>query len=174
MYSLYLYDTLLHDKLYSKADLTSYLQKINFINNNSDGLYPADQFMFLVTFLGCSPNLNHDLKTDIQIQVKPNLNAYGGDSIEKIICPNCKKKIQEPSKLIKNYSKNTEWISDCCQKQILLEDINWRKSAGFSQTFIQISNIFPKEAIPSDDLLKLLSTFSNSNWKYFYSKLQRF
>lgn len=126
--------------------------------------------MELITFMGCSPSLGLELKTVVSCTLYPRVCAIGGDSINKIICPNCKSLIKKPATLISNFKNNPIWQSTCCNKEIALQSINWRKSAGFSHAFIQMSHIFPKEAIPTDTLLKKLSYFSQSEWHYFYSK----
>jgi len=174
MYSLFLYDTSFHQDLYTQDTLNNYLQDIQFINIQKGVFTPSDQFMMLITFLGCSPNIKLEVKTEIKTSVKWDISAYGGNSIEKLVCPNCKSKIQDPSLLISKFNKQKNWHSLCCKHKIDIQTINWRKSAGFSQSFIQINNIFPKEAIPSDQLLLLLSNFSQSNWNYFYSKQEVF
>lgn len=174
MYSLYLYDTAIHDDIYTKNELKTLLKNINLLKNNNGIFTPADQFMNLITFLGCSPNIKLESKTFILTQVNTQLTAYGGDSIENIVCPKCKTKITNPFELISNFSEQKIWKSNCCHNTIEVQKINWRKSAAFSQAFIQINNIFPKEAIPSDQLLKQLSEFSQSSWNYFYSKQQSF
>lgn len=48
---------------------------------------------------------------------------------------------------------------------------NWRKSAGFARFFIEITEIYPKEAIPQPGLLSALETMSDERWKYFYHHL---
>jgi len=41
--------------------------------------------------------------------------------------------------------------------------------AGYAQLFIEITDIFPKEAIPQQLLLDKLSDITNVDWQYFYS-----
>jgi hypothetical protein len=45
-----------------------------------------------------------------------------------------------------------------------------RKTGGFSKLFIEITNIFPKEALPNDQLLMRLASLTLSEWSWFYSK----
>lgn len=174
MYSLYLCDSTYPNNHYTQSELIDFLISCKLIHFKSEQLLPADLFMQHITFLGCSPNLGEGISTQITAQKTSNIRAIGGNSISKLSCPHCKEKLDEPSLLISNYSINKNWYAPCCLQKIPLSSINWRKSAGFSNTFIQISNIFPKEAIPSDDFLLLLSQFSLSSWHYFYSKQQLF
>ncbi len=174
MYSLFLYDTTHHLDIYTEDQLQSHLQNNKFIKEHNGILIPDDQFMFLITFLGCSPNINLETKIEIQIHVNKKISAFGGESIVKLVCPNCKTKISQANQLISSFKDHYLWNSDCCDKDIDIQKINWRKSAGFSQSFIQINNIFPKEAIPSEGLQNLLNKFSQSSWNYFYSKQQNF
>lgn len=165
-----MYDTGHRTHQYNSDSLTLFLKKIDFLTDQNKQYVPSTSFMSLITFLGCSPNLNHDIETKISINLTHKKQALGGDSIVKLSCPNCQQKITDPTTLLKNYQTSPNWLSSCCKNKIALEEINWRKSAGFSHTFIQISNIFPKEAIPSDDFMLLLFQFSQSHWNYFYSK----
>jgi len=174
VYSLYIYDLGQQNASYNQTELIDFLIKIQFMQLENNQFLPADLFMQHLTFLGCSPSLNDELTTQISTKITPFISAIGGDSISRLSCPNCKKKIEKPSSIISNFSVNQNWSSPCCKKLMPLSSINWRKSAGFSKTFIQISNIFPKEAIPTDDFLLQLCQFSLSTWSYFYSKQQIF
>jgi hypothetical protein len=41
--------------------------------------------------------------------------------------------------------------------------------AGYARLFIEITDIFPKEAIPQQLLLDKLSAIARTDWQYFYS-----
>lgn len=56
-----------------------------------------------------------------------------------------------------------------CHTASNIGKLNWRKMAGYAQVFIEITDIFPKEAIPQQALLKLLSDAYDTEWLYFYN-----
>jgi hypothetical protein len=41
--------------------------------------------------------------------------------------------------------------------------------AGYAQLFIEITDIFPREAIPQQILLDKLASITDVEWLYFYS-----
>ncbi len=92
----------------------------------------------------------------------------GGDSIETLRFPRCKHKIPNPLVLLSSppYAK---WICDQCDNSGVISEINWRKSAAYSDVFIEITSIFPKEAIPSESFIQSIRLFCNSEWGWFYS-----
>ena len=46
---------------------------------------------------------------------------------------------------------------------------NWRQSGGVGRLFVMVENIFPQEAIPSDELLSVLrGDESGMPWSFFY------
>jgi len=49
-----------------------------------------------------------------------------------------------------------------------MESIRWTKHAGFARIFIEISNVFPGEAIPVDELLNTLGEMGAGDWNFFY------
>jgi hypothetical protein len=60
-------------------------------------------------------------------------------------------------------------MCDQCQTRSTIEEFNWRKMAGYARLFIEITDIFPKEAIPQQLLLNILSATFNADWQYFYA-----
>lgn len=56
-----------------------------------------------------------------------------------------------------------------CSQEHFHQKINWRRKAGFSNFFIEIRGVFESDAIPSDELLQILSGLTNSKWGYFYA-----
>jgi hypothetical protein len=73
-----------------------------------------------------------------------------------------------------------QWIPDSmhivcpkCHQTSLVENLNWRHSAGFGTFFIIIHSIYPNEAVPTDQLLNIFKHESGSfePWDYFYYEL---
>jgi ssDNA-binding Zn-finger/Zn-ribbon topoisomerase 1 len=101
-------------------------------------------------------------------------NALGGRSIDSIRYPDCKHRIDNPAELLETYPQLARWTCPECGNQGLFGQINWRKSAGFAHYFIEVSNIFPKEAVPSPGILQSLKTCTRQDWSWFYSKSSQF
>lgn len=175
MYSLFIYLEQDNSNHIIKTDLIQYLINHSFIKLKQNNIYtPGGKFMNLITFMGCSPTIDHEIQTEISFNFSDDLMFVGGKSIQKLICPNCKNTLIDTEEIVTKFNHNDVILTSCCQKNISFNHINWRKSAAQSKVFIQISNIFPNEGIPSEDLITLLSNFSKSKWSYFYSKLQNF
>ncbi|MCK4710218.1 MAG: hypothetical protein KAU21_16495 [Gammaproteobacteria bacterium] len=172
-YSLFLYAESANELTFSKAELINHLTELGFISSsaNSLNLYAGNKLMDFITFLGCSPALKlGEIESTIKIHHFKQLTGLGGESIETIRYPTCKHPIHDPAKLLKSFTETASWQCPNCELKGEIDAINWRKSAGFSKIFIEVSQIFPKEAVPSDKLLEALHTFTKYNWKWFYSK----
>ncbi len=170
-YSLYLYADECAENVISVEKLIEKLCAIEFLKTNSQSSYIAgDQLMDYITFLGCSPSLKlGEFNSTINFYHFDKVTGMGGSSIETIKYPGCKHSVKQPASLVSDISKQPNWLCPVCGQQGKIKDINWRKSAGFSNIFIEISQIFPKEAIPSDKLTGILEEISKTKWKWFYS-----
>jgi hypothetical protein len=96
--------------------------------------------------------------------------GLGGESIQAIRFPGCKHPISDPATLLSDHAPDDHWQCPDCGQQGAMHSINWRKTAGFAKIFIEVTPVFPGEAIPSDKLLNLLHSFTGSSWNWFYSK----
>jgi hypothetical protein len=171
-YSLFLYPEFNPQLLPVKSQLVGTLSEVKFCRKtaSTEILCGGEQLMDFITFLGCSPALESAQATfAIAIHLYDRITGMGGEAIETIRFPGCKHPLPNTSELLSNYSERKRWSCPECGQQGAIEDINWRKSAGFSNLFIEISPIFPKEAIPSDRLLELLNNTTQSRWNWFYS-----
>jgi hypothetical protein len=46
--------------------------------------------------------------------------------------------------------------------------LDWKQQAGFGRRLIEVEEVFPGEAVPTQSLLDLLKRASGSGWRYFY------
>jgi hypothetical protein len=60
-----------------------------------------------------------------------------------------------------------------CSKELQLQEISWGRQAGYGRVFIEISNIFPGEARPTQILLVELSRTTDTEWNYFYIESEK-
>ena len=132
---------------------------------------PGDRLMEYINFLGCSPTLQSG-ETECQIRIHEFqvISGLGGEAVESLRFPRCRHIIPDPTNLVQNSCPQTSWTCSECGNSGSISDINWRKSAGFARLFIEISSIFPKEAVPNEKFLGLLSQYNHADWTWFYSK----
>lgn len=173
MYSLFLYPEHSRTQSISAQSLEKCLTDNKFVSSSrqQNCFQHGQQLMEYINFLGCSPAVaSAEIETTIHLHSFNTLTAMGGDSIETIRYPSCKHPVNDSARLLKNYTPQKRWQCPFCGNQGEIDQINWRKTAGISTLFIEISPVFPREAIPTDKLLHLLQNYSQSNWRWFYSK----
>ncbi len=143
------------------------------------GYLIGDNFLKLITFLGCSlhlavtiPENSSDWKhfCHIEIQQYPQPRFFKGLNIPKCSCPQCK------SRIVKSLPEMDQWqpgslqiVCPKCQQTSLVEELNWCHSAAFSSLIIIIHSVYPSEAIPTEKIMKILNaTYLDEKWDYFY------
>jgi len=138
--------------------------------------FTGDHYLDYIAYMGCSPSIQFDISgtngdpDSSFCHVK--IHLYDA---ERLIvsqkharaphCPNC-------SKPVNNWQDNrngAQILCDQCNSTADIKEYNWRKMAGYARLFIEITDIFPKEAIPQQLLLDELNTISKTGWLYFYS-----
>ena len=158
----------------SPEALTKTLQKLGLagepLDKNENSFLVGEKFLDHISFMGCSPNIkleneNGDGKfTFISITTTENITALTSKHSFAPHCPHCKKPEKNWRALLKD---NQIECSHCLQTSDAWL-FNWRKSAGFGKCFIEIADIYPKEAIPQPLLLDLLEKGFGVSWGYFF------
>jgi len=165
------------DTIIDEQDLLKTLIESQFIleqEHVNNHYLPGDNFLSLITFLGCSPNINL-IPTENEnhcfislIKQTPEINCLGHTQTVNPKCPGCTKRITE--------WKTTNWkipgeicTCDKCQLQTLYANLNWKHECGFARIGFEISHIYPHEAVPTDQLLNTLNQFSGFEWNYCYA-----
>lgn len=142
------------------------------IAEKKDSYYAGERFFDYIAYMGCSPAIQFEASetSDKFCHIK----IHQHDQAQLIVsqmqtraphCPRC-------SKPVKNWldTKTTETIHcNSCDTTSDIREFNWRKMAGYAQLFIEITDIFPKEAIPQQILLDKLCEVFDTKWLYFYS-----
>lgn len=165
MYSLFLYEKASSGSVLSNDKLQDYLKNIQLISIQNP-TQVGKEFLSHINFMGCSPLLYEDAPHSITLQIFKKKRFIGGESIHSLVCPHCKTKLNTEAIDL----SVTHYNCNSCNNTYALDTINWRKSAAKSKLFIQISNIFPKEAQPNNHLLTSLASLTQTPWDYFYSK----
>lgn len=129
------------------------------------------RLMEFINYLGCSPVANQlEPNSQIKLHDFKRVTGLGGESFEKMRYSCCKQPVKDGSALLSQLTDYPSVKCPNCDATIDSHRINFRKTAGFARLFVEITNIFPKEALPNDRLLKLLSPLTGCEWNWFYSK----
>ncbi len=139
---------------------------------------PGEEFMMLVTFLGCSPMIatgemdsGGEQYCHIAIEGPLDTPRYMvGDNIKIPRCPKCGHRYDEWQVLLDGWQLKPEEPIHCpaCGEDSAVTALRWRKCAGFGRFFIKVWGIFESEAVPSPNLLALLKQCSGLEWQHFY------
>ena len=141
-----------------------------FLKKDENSFLVGEKFLDHISFMGCSPNIkleneNNDGKfTFIRITTTETITALTGKHSFAPHCPHCKKSEKNWRELL----KDNQLICSHCQTNSNAWQYNWRKSAGFGKCFIEITDIYPKEAVPQPSLLDSLEKSFQVPWGYFF------
>jgi hypothetical protein len=140
------------------------------LNKDENSFLVGEKFLDHISFMGCSPNIKLENEDDdgkftfIRITTTPDIIALTGKHSFAPHCPQCKK----PEKNWRELLKDNQLECSHCQTTSDAWLYNWRKSAGFARYFIEITDIYPKEAIPQVSLLESLEKSFGVPWAYFF------
>ncbi len=147
---------------FDKEKLQSELQHFKLIGDKLSPLRYAigDNFLSLITFMGCSPNIELEPQDDkpycyIELETYEQPQFISGKNTQYPPCPQCKEKL------------NAQLCSNC-NRTLDVTKPNWRKSAFLASSWISIGNIYELEAIPNDQLLSALESETGVKWKPAY------
>jgi hypothetical protein len=142
------------------------------ITNQKSSFYTGNRFLDYIAYMGCSPAIQFEASKSNEHFCFIRIHRY--DKAKLIVsqkqaraphCPHCNKPVNEWQK---NKTQETLYCGQCHTTANIAE-FNWRKMAGYGRMFIEITDIFPKEAIPQQILLDKLTAISKTDWSYFYS-----
>lgn len=173
------------------ANLAAALQAIGFIDHAvavPDGeFYPVGaEFLQLVSFLGCSPAIELAPPRDpsardaarasgsfchVYLDSGALLRFRADPRTPPPRCPACRRQDSDWRRQISVWQDNPSqlaWSCRSCDYRGRLTDLQFRKSAGFSRTWVEIRGIYPSEAVPGDALLACLQGLSGGRWQYCY------
>ena len=147
----------------------------------------GEQFLQLVSFLGCSPAIELEPPLDpeecarvcasgklchVRIPVPDQRIRFRGDSrLPTPRCPHCRKAIEFWPELLARWRSEpqaSDWECRICSYQGRLFDLNFRQRGAFARCFVDIWGIHPAEAVPDESLLSSLAGLSGGEWKYLY------
>lgn len=133
--------------------------------------YAGEKFLDLIAFMGCAPTIqfspddSNKRFTHVRIISSPDKTlAKTGQHTLTPRCPHCR----QTSNNWRGTETQASWQCASCGEAAEPRDYHWRRSAGFARLFIEITEIYPKEAIPQSSLLDTLTKTYQTPWDYFY------
>lgn len=151
------------------------------------GYRTGARFLQLMTFLGCSPAIELELPEDasaraaacaagqvchIRLSQSDGRLRFRADArMAAPRCPQCRQPVENWEARIDAWRSNpadSGWRCGHCGHRGRLFDLNFRKSAGFGHTFIEIWGIHPNETVPVAALFDALEELSGCQWKTLY------
>jgi hypothetical protein len=149
--------------------------------------YPVgEQFLQLVTFLGCSPAIELDPPDDpalleaasasgsfCHVLLGNTAKAWfrGDDNTPAPPCPHCRTPLADWPALRsawRDISAQARWTCTTCGQSGEPAGLVFRKTAGVARSWVEIRGIYPSEAIPGSALLDCLRNLSGCDWKTIY------
>ena len=170
------------DWIPSDADrIERLLRSIRFIGAPLSGArcyLAGERFLHLVAFMGCSPGVRLEPGDDgddfcfIELSgdagsIQFRCGAHTGTPR----CEQCGAPFTDWKSAVARWQHEggtTRWQCSACGREAPPWEYDWRKSAGFGRCFIEINSIFPREAIPQQQLLDTLNSHYRVDWHYFY------
>jgi hypothetical protein len=155
----------------SLAPLADALKQCGFLGaERSPGLYgTGPEYLGLITYLGCSPQValgESEAATAIRINgILDKPQFLQGGNLKPPRCPQCRKTLETVAG-----SQEVDEKLRCphCGHEGLPNRFDWRRSAAFGRVFIEISNVFESEAVPSETLADCLQQATGEGWDYCY------
>jgi len=170
------------ERAFESDSLIESLRNIGFISEAMDfhgqcHYRPGEDFLQLVTFLGCSPvvslgepGITGDDFCHIAIpSPRRTPIVVAGKNAKPPRCPHCRQPDRDWHRQFETgQAVEKQWVCPNCGHTAPAHQLKWRQSAGIARTFIVIWGIFEGEAVPSDQLLSTLEKVSGGPWTYFY------
>jgi len=139
--------------------------------------YVGDNFLQHINFMGCAPAvefqpLDGDVGNLESFTFVHLVEAYEQPKwlaelmMAKPACPNCKKRFANSEQ---HLDLQTQMLT-CphCNTESDAALYNWKEFGGAARTLVSIVNAYPKETIPSSNLLIQLQQSTGTNWHFFY------
>lgn len=143
---------------------------------------PGEEFLHLLTFLGCSPvvalgepGLTGDEFCHIEFTPATAQSRFiAGDNIKVPRCRHCNHRINDWTHLIEEWKSKgiDDWHCPECRHTTPLHRLKWKQCAGFGRQFIKIWGIFEGEAVPGEELMNLLRGITGGDWDEFYCRTE--
>ena len=151
-------------------DIGLIAQKTN-NQQSSQHYFTGEKYLDYIAYMGCAPTIQFEANDDENfcfIKIHQLASATLIHSQKQLRAPHC----PACNKPVKNWQDKISEPGircDSCNIRSNIEEFSWRKMAGYARLFIEITDIFPKEAIPQQALLDKLAAITDVEWQFFYS-----
>ena len=149
--------------------------------NGEQHYRPGEEFMMLITFMGCSPmiatgEMESEGEQYCHIAIEGPLDTpryMVGDNIKIPRCPKCGHSFDNWQAILDNWQQHPDEPVSCpdCGESSPITKLRWRKCAGFGRFFIKLWGIFESEAVPSPNLMAALKKLTGLEWHHFYLRI---
>ena len=137
--------------------------------------HAGDGFAHHVVYAGCSPHLRFEPKHEGDLHFC-HVALHGpfeqalvltGENTVKPRCPHCRQRLSDWAERL------GDTPSPCpgCGAEIATTELDWRQHAAVGRCFVEMRNVFPGEASPSDQLITELQQASGFAWRHAWSAL---
>lgn len=129
-----------------------------------------------VVFAGCSPHLRFEPEEPDDLHFChvalhgpfDEARVLTGENTVKPRCPHCRQRLADWRERLGAAA------TPCpgCGKSLEAVELDWRQHAAVGRCFVELRNVFPGEASPSDQLMNAMQKASGFAWRYAWSALQ--
>ncbi|RKT44242.1 hypothetical protein [Thiocapsa rosea] len=142
------------------------------------------EFFELLAFVGCAVAIASDPQSDgpfCHVVIPPaSVSPRGclGRNTRAPRCPGCRARLSDWALRVEQFEQSARTpgsdrqhsavVCPSCGERRPMWSWDWKQQGGFARLLIQVEEIFPGEAVPTDALLALLERESGCAWRYFY------
>jgi hypothetical protein len=163
------------------GDIDAFIQQLrdtgliaNAIDGQARHYLVGEHYFEHIAYMGCAPSIQFEPGKDNHHFCHVRLHSYENPILlynrkqaRKPRCPVCHQPLKDWSSQTHDPESRTMTCPSCHQSS-LTEHFGWQKMAGFARAFIEITDVFPKEAVPQPELLDRLANITGNHWHYFY------
>lgn len=144
----------------------------------------GSEFSTLLAFVGCAVAIASEPRTGSPFchVVVPPVSAYPrwchGRNTRAPRCPVCRARLNDWPTRVEQFEQSTRTpgsdrqdsavVCPMCGESRPIRSWDWKHQGGFARLLIQVEEIFPGEAVPTEGFLDLLERESGCAWRYFY------
>jgi hypothetical protein len=164
------------DLLIETAELVDVLHELGMLGDELEASSGRNycvgpHFLQHISFMGCAPAIEFEPSggefTYLHLPEPFSKPRWQADlDMARPTCPSCRKRISGPAQYVD--AQSSYLLCPHCQQQAPVCAYDWREFGGCARTMVSIVNVYPKEAIPSDNLLNRLAELTEDAWRFFY------
>jgi hypothetical protein len=137
----------------------------------------GDGFAQHVVFAGCSPHLAMQPVAEgdpafCHVAVHgpyPVPRLVTGPNTVKPRCPKCRGRFADWQRQLSAWTAGDPAVCDACGYAAPATLLDWRQHAAAGRVLLEMRNVFPGEASPSDRLIQRLEQTSGQPWRYAWA-----